>query len=121
MFEWKGETGVKKSPGDYTSPSGNDLWTADAQKKLIEEGLGANITEENIEQMLRLIIDMQRVNKVTIRDAGSVPSVDDFVENFTGYTRYSGWDPFASMNDLFAAARVKPNLKQYNTRVRCGE
>jgi len=33
---------------------------------------------------LRIVHDLQPLNQVTIRDAGALPLVDDFVESFAG-------------------------------------
>ncbi|TFK79464.1 hypothetical protein K466DRAFT_505514, partial [Polyporus arcularius HHB13444] len=41
---------------------------------------------------LRLVHDLQPLNRVSIRDAGSPPIMDDFVEPFAGYQCYTVFD-----------------------------
>jgi hypothetical protein len=43
---------------------------------------------------LRIVHDLQPLNKVTIRDAGNLPVVDDFVEGFAGRQCYTVFDLF---------------------------
>jgi hypothetical protein len=43
---------------------------------------------------LRIVHDLQPLNKVTIRDAGLPPIVDDFVEPFAGHQCYTVFDLF---------------------------
>lgn len=44
---------------------------------------------------LRLVHDLQPLNKVSIRDAGAPPIIDDFVEPFAGYQCYTVFDLFS--------------------------
>jgi hypothetical protein len=48
----------------------------------------------------RLINDVQPMNKVTIRDAGMPPSVDEFSETFAGFPIASTIDFYASYNQI---------------------
>jgi hypothetical protein len=43
---------------------------------------------------LRIVHDLQPLNKITIRDAGMLPILDDFVENFAGRQCYTVFDLF---------------------------
>jgi hypothetical protein len=43
---------------------------------------------------LRIVHDLQPLNRVTIRDAGMLPIVDDFVEEFAGHECYTVFDLF---------------------------
>jgi hypothetical protein len=43
---------------------------------------------------LRIVHDLQPLNKVTIRDAGMLPIIDDFVEGFAARQCYSVFDLF---------------------------
>ena len=43
---------------------------------------------------LRIVHDLQPLNKVSIRDAGQLPILDDFVESFSGCQCYSVFDLF---------------------------
>ena len=56
---------------------------------------------------LRLVHDLQPLNKVTIRDAGQLPIVDDFVEGFAGRQCYTVFDLFWG----FDARKVDPNSR----------
>ena len=53
---------------------------------------------------LRIVHDLQPLNKVTIRDAGMLPIVDDFVEGFAGYQCYTVFDLFWG----FDARKIHP-------------
>jgi transposase InsO family protein len=48
----------------------------------------------------RFINDVQPLNKVTIRDAGMPPAVDDFSEDFAGYPITSSVDFYSSYNEI---------------------
>ena len=41
---------------------------------------------------ITLLINLQTLNIVTIRDAGLPPIINSFIEPFTGYSVYSGFD-----------------------------
>lgn len=43
---------------------------------------------------LRIVHDLQPLNKVSIRDAGLLPIVDDFVESYAGFQCYTVFDLF---------------------------
>ena len=53
---------------------------------------------------LRIVHDLQPLNKVTIRDAGLVPIIDDFVEGFAGHQCYTVFDLFWG----FDARKIHP-------------
>jgi RNase H-like domain found in reverse transcriptase/Integrase zinc binding domain len=44
---------------------------------------------------LRIVHDLQPLNKVTIKDAGLPPNLDEFVEQFAGHAIYSVFDLFS--------------------------
>ena len=48
----------------------------------------------------RFINDVQPLNRVTIRDAGMPPSVDDFSEDFAGYPIVSSLDFYSGYNQV---------------------
>jgi len=48
----------------------------------------------------RLILDVQLLNKVTIRDSGMPPSVDEFSEDFAGYPITSAIDYYSGYNQI---------------------
>ena len=43
---------------------------------------------------LRIVHDLQPLNKVSIRDAGQLPIIDDFVESYSGHQCYTVFDLF---------------------------
>ncbi|TFK16890.1 DNA/RNA polymerase, partial [Coprinopsis marcescibilis] len=43
---------------------------------------------------LRIVHDLQPLNKISIRDTGMMPIIDNFVENFAGYQCYTVFDLF---------------------------
>jgi len=47
---------------------------------------------------LRLVHDLQSLNKISIQDAGLIPIVDDFVESFAGAQCYTIFDLFWGFN-----------------------
>ena len=53
---------------------------------------------------LRIVYDLQPLNKVSIRDAGLPPSLDDFVEPFVGRQCYTVFDLYWG----FDARKVHP-------------
>ena len=55
----------------------------------------------------RLINDVQPMNKVTIRDAGMPPAVDEFSETFAGYPIASTIDFYASYNQILLDQRSR--------------
>ena len=55
----------------------------------------------------RLINDVQPMNRVTIRDAGMPPSVDEFSETFAGYPIASTIDFYASYNQILLDRRSR--------------
>jgi transposase InsO family protein len=57
---------------------------------------------------LRIVHDLQPLNKVTIRDAGMLPIVDDFVEGFAARQCYTVFDLFWG----FDARRVAINSRE---------
>jgi len=56
---------------------------------------------------LRIVHDLQPLNKVTIRDAGLPPIVDDFIEPFAGRQCYTVFDLFSG----FDARRLDPRSR----------
>jgi len=56
---------------------------------------------------LRIVHDLQPLNKVTIRDAGNLPVVDDFVEGFAGRQCYTVFDLFWG----FDARKIHPKSR----------
>ncbi len=56
---------------------------------------------------IRIVHDLQRLNKVTIRDAGLPPILDDFVEPFAGHQCYTVFDLFWG----FDARKVAPQSR----------
>lgn len=56
---------------------------------------------------LRIVHDLQPLNKVSIRDAGMMPIVDDFVENFAGHQCYTVFDLFWG----FDAQKIHPKSR----------
>lgn len=53
---------------------------------------------------LRIVHDLQPLNAISIRDAGSLPIVDDFVEGFAGHQCYTVFDLFWG----FDARKIHP-------------
>jgi hypothetical protein len=56
---------------------------------------------------LRIVHDLQPLNKVTIRDAGMLPVLDDFVESFAGRQCYTVFDLFWG----FDARKIHPRSR----------
>ena len=56
---------------------------------------------------LRIVHDLQPLNGVTIRDAGMVPIIDDFVEGFAGRQCYTVFDLFWG----FDARKIHPKSR----------
>ena len=56
---------------------------------------------------LRIVHDLQPLNKVTIRDAGMVPIIDDFVEGFAGRQCYTVFDLYWG----FDARKIHPKSR----------
>ena len=56
---------------------------------------------------LRIVHDLQPLNKVSLRDAGLIPIVDDFVESFAGHQCYTVFDLFWG----FDARKLHPNCR----------
>ncbi len=56
---------------------------------------------------LRIVHDLQPLNKITIRDAGMVPIIDDFVEGFAGHQCYTVFDLFWG----FDARKIHPQSR----------
>jgi len=44
---------------------------------------------------IRLVVDVQELNQVTVRDAGLPPRTDDFTESFVGHVIYGLADLFS--------------------------
>ena len=63
---------------------------------------------------LRFIQDMQPVNKVTIRNVGTGPIVDEFAEAFAGRAIYSMGDLYSGY-DQFQLANESKNLTTMRT------
>jgi hypothetical protein len=60
---------------------------------------------------LRIVHDLQPLNGVTIRDAGMLPIVDDFVEGFAGRQCYTVFDLFWG----FDARKIHPKSRDFTT------
>jgi hypothetical protein len=58
---------------------------------------------------LRIVHDLQPLNGVTIRDAGMLPIVDDFVEGFAGRQCYTVFDLFWG----FDARKIHPKSRDF--------
>jgi hypothetical protein len=56
---------------------------------------------------LRIVHDLQPLNRVTIRDAGMVPVLDDFIERFAGRQCYTVFDLYWG----FDARKTHPNSR----------
>jgi len=56
---------------------------------------------------LRIVHDLQPLNKISIRDAGMLPIVDDFVDNFSGRQCYTVFDLFWG----FDARKIHPRSR----------
>jgi hypothetical protein len=56
---------------------------------------------------LRIVHDLQPLNKITIRDAGVLPIVDDFVDGFAGRQCYTVFDLFWG----FDARKIHPKSR----------
>ena len=56
---------------------------------------------------LRIVHDLQPLNKVTIRDAGMLPIIDNFVEGFAGHQCYTVFDLFWG----FDARKIHPKSR----------
>jgi hypothetical protein len=56
---------------------------------------------------LRIVHDLQPLNKVTVRDAELVPILDDFVEGFAGRQCYTVFDLYWG----FDARRMEPESR----------
>ena len=56
---------------------------------------------------LRIVHDLQPLNKITIRDAGMVPIIDDFVKGFAGRQCYTVFDLFWG----FDARKIHPKSR----------
>lgn len=56
---------------------------------------------------LRIVHDLQPLNKVTVRDAGMLPILDDFVEGFAGRQCYTVFDLYWG----FDARRMEPESR----------
>ncbi|GLB39064.1 hypothetical protein LshimejAT787_0602260 [Lyophyllum shimeji] len=57
---------------------------------------------------IRLIQDVQELNKVTVRDAGLPPRLDDFAEGFVGCVIYGLADLFAGYDGRRLAIKSRP-------------
>ncbi len=62
----------------------------------------------------RFINDVQPLNRVTIRDSGMPPSVDEFSEEFAGFPITSSIDYFSSFHEI-SLARVSHDLTAFLT------
>lgn len=56
---------------------------------------------------LRIVHDLQPLNKIAIRDAGTLPVLDEFVENFGGHQCYTVFDLFWG----FDARKIHPKSR----------
>ena len=57
---------------------------------------------------LRIVHDLQPLNRITVRDAGTLPILDDFVEGFAGYQCYTVFDLFWG----FDARKIHPKSRE---------
>jgi len=62
---------------------------------------------EKKNKKLRIVHDLQPLNKITIKDAGMLPILDDFVENFAGRQCYTVFDLFWG----FDARKIHPKSR----------
>ena len=58
------------------------------------------LVEKKADGTYRMINDVQPLNKVTIRDAGMPPSVDEFSEDFVGYPIVTAVDYYSGYNQI---------------------
>ena len=58
------------------------------------------LVEKKANGTYRMINDVQPLNKVTIRDAGMPPSVDEFSEDFAGYPIVTAVDYYSGYNQI---------------------
>ncbi|KIK50400.1 hypothetical protein GYMLUDRAFT_107250, partial [Collybiopsis luxurians FD-317 M1] len=57
---------------------------------------------------VRLVIDMQPLNAVTIRDASLVPNLNEFAESFLGHAMYSLFDLFSGFDACWVHIQSRP-------------
>lgn len=57
---------------------------------------------------VRLVIDLQKLNAVTIRDASLPPRVEDFAEGFVGRAIYGAADLFAGFDARIVSVKSRP-------------
>jgi hypothetical protein len=65
---------------------------------------------------LRIIHDVQELNKVTIRDVALPPRVDDFAESHVGHTIYGLADLFSGYDGRTLAIASRP-LTTFNSLI----
>ena len=57
---------------------------------------------------IRLVADVQELNRVTVRDAGLPPRTDDFAESFVGHVIYGLADLFSGYDGRRLAITSRP-------------
>lgn len=57
---------------------------------------------------VRLVIDMQPLNAVTIRDSSLVPNLNEFAESFLGHAMYGLLDMFSGFDARWCGVRSRP-------------
>lgn len=57
---------------------------------------------------IRLVVDVQELNRVTVRDAGLPPRTDDFAESFVGHVIYSLADLFSGYDGRRLGVKSRP-------------
>ena len=63
---------------------------------------------------LRIVHDLQPLNKVTIRDAGGPPILDDFVEPFAGRSCYTVFDLYSGYDSCLLHVKSR-DLTSFQT------
>jgi len=95
--------------------------TQEAATKIVKKNLASGVLEfsqgpyrsryfvvpKSVPGEFRLINDVQPMNKVTIRDAGMPPSVDEFSETFAGFPIASSIDFYSSYNQIMLDRRSR--------------
>lgn len=65
---------------------------------------------------VRLVVDMQPLNAVTIRDSSLVPNLNEFAESFLGYSMYGLFDLYSGFDACWVGVRSRP-LQDFHTPI----
>jgi hypothetical protein len=65
---------------------------------------------------VRLVIDLQNLNAVTIRDSSLPPNVNEFAEQFLGYSMYGLLDLYSGFDARIVAPKSRP-LQAFHTPI----